>query len=100
MVVNNVQRMLQRFAERSNLFLLSQINRLPQHVFTKELKRIHAADDVAGPLACVHLFRQMKKISGDEKFWDSQIEACTRASKISLKIRRGGRCLGKILHTM
>ena len=75
--------------------LLSQINRLPQHVFTKELKRIYAKDDVAGPLACAHLFRQMKKISGEDKFWDSQIEACARASKISLKIRRGWEVFGE-----
>ena len=80
--------------------LLSQINRLPQHVFTKELKRIYAKDDVAGPLACAHLFRQMKKISGEEQFWNSHIEACMRASKISLRIRRGARCLGKSLRTM
>ena len=64
-------------------------------MFTKELKRIHAADDVAGPLACAHLFRQMKKISGEEKFWESQIEACTRASKICLKIRRGWESFGE-----
>ena len=87
--------------KREVTILLRQINRLPQHVFTKELQRIHAKDDVAGPLACAHLFRQMKKVcpASEEKFWDSEIEACTRASKISLTIRRGGNHLEKSVHT-
>ena len=82
---------------REAILLLSQINRLPQHVFTKELKRIYAKDDVAGPLACAYLFRQMMKIcpAREAKFWDSQIDACARASKISLKIRRGWEVFGE-----
>ena len=86
-----------RDLQREVTVLLSQINRLPQHVFTKELKRIYAKDDVAGPLACALLFRQMKKVcpASEEKFWDSQIEACARASKISLKIRRGWEPFGE-----
>ena len=76
--------------------MLSKINLLPQHVFTKELKRIYATDDVAGPLACAHLFRQLKKVSGEEQFWNSQIGACTRASKISLKIRKGWEVFGEV----
>ena len=79
------------------MLLLSQINRLPQHVFTKELRRIQAADDVAGPLACAHLLRQMMKICPAREarsFWQSQIDACARASKISLKIRRGWEVFG------
>ena len=82
---------------REVTFVLSQINRLPQHVFAKELKRIYTKDGVTGPLACAHLFRQMKKVcpASEEKFWDSQIEACARASKISLKIRRGWEVFGE-----
>ena len=77
--------------------LLSRINRLPQHVFTYQLKLVYAKDDVAGPLACAHLFRQMMKFcpAREASFWQSQIDACARASKISLKIRRGWEVFGE-----
>ncbi len=51
---------VQRFKETT--LLLTQINILPKHMLTKQLERIYAKDEIAGPLEAAHMFRQMKQI--------------------------------------
>ena len=79
------------------LQLLDEINNIEESQFTKRLERIYARDDVAGPLACAHLFSRMKKAcpAREEDFWQHQIDKCQRAAKVSLRIRRGWEPFGK-----
>ena len=74
---------------KEGLELVKTINSIDQAQFEKRLARLFAKDEIAGPLACAYVFRNMKKVCSQDVFWDQQIAACEHAARIAWKLRRG-----------
>ena len=81
---------------REAVALLSQINRLSEAQFQRRLGQLFLRDEIAGPLAVAYLLQQMKKIcpATEVRFWDKQINACTRAARVAHRVQSGWKQYG------